>query len=164
MALTDGLLETEIRKVDELVINRDAKKWCNLPYPDHEDGCPNYGEKEVCPPNAPDIEEFIDMDREKWFVVGKFDIGKFEERMGERHPDWSSKKKRCNLYWQKSVKKKIRNVVEEFKASKDGEFVSTELPEALGVQVFATARNMGIPIKKDPDKYIYKISLVGRPP
>lgn len=163
MALTDGLVEINTYNVDELVINRDAKNWCNLPYPDHKNGCPNYGEKDVCPPNAPDIEDFIDTDKQKWFVTGKFDIGEFEERMGERHPNWTKKKKRCNLYWQKSVKKKIRERVEEFKGSKEGQFVSTELPEALGVQVFATARNLGIPLKKDPEKYIYKISMIGRP-
>lgn len=158
MTLTDGLVDIEVHRIDELVINKDAREWCKLPYPGHENGCPEYGEKEWCPDNVPEIEEFIDLKREKWLVVARFDIDRFEGRTEERHRD-KSRYKRCDL-WKESVESKIEKFIERF-VSGETDLVSTLAPEAMGVQVFATARKLGIPIKKEPEDYVYRIALVG---
>ncbi|MFP4045870.1 MAG: hypothetical protein ACLFS3_02325 [Candidatus Aenigmatarchaeota archaeon] len=146
----------------ELVLTEKAEEWCSLPYPDHPGGCPNYGEKEGCPPDAPDVDKFIDLNRRHWFVVVRFDLGSFEKKMKDKHPDWTSRQARCLLYWQNSVRKRLRKEVKRFKEDHP-ETVSTEIPEAMGVHVLATARKFDIPIRKDPEKYVYKIALVGYP-
>lgn len=151
-----------INITSNLVLTNRATDWCKLSYPDHPQGCPNYGEKEGCPPAAPRVSDFIDLDRKHWFISVRFDLGSFEEKMLNEHPDWSRRKARCLLYWQSSVRKKLREEVKEFKNNHPG-VVSTEVPEAMDVHVLATAKRVGIPIKRVPEKYVYKIALIGYP-
>ncbi len=79
--------------------------------------------------------------------------------MKEKHPEWSDRQARCCLYWQGSVRKQLREETKKF-ADKNG-MVYTLIPEAMGVNVIATARKLGVPIKAKPDDMIYKIALVG---
>ena len=80
--------------------------------------------------------------------------------MKNKHPDWSIKKCRCLLYWQKGVKKILKNKVLKFINGND-ELVYTLLPESMGIDVITTAQKLNIPIKRKPDNLIVKIALVG---
>lgn len=151
-----------IDATSRLVLEPDAREWCKLPYPGHPKGCPNYGEKDHCPPNAPWIEDWIDLCKPHWIIVCIFDLGHFELRMKKRHPDWSERQCRCVLYWQNTVKKRLRERCEENVRLRPGA-VYTLLPEAMGVNVIVTAMQLGIPIQPKPDGRVYKIALMGYP-
>jgi len=40
-------------------------------------------------------------------------------------------------------------------------FKVTYIPEAMGVDVFETCKNVGIPIERNPQHYVHKIAMVG---
>ena len=144
----------------QLVINPKTREWCKLPYPGHTKGCPNYGKKDDCPPKAPMVDEVFDLSKPHWLIVEEFNLGEFAEKMKEKHPHWSDKQSRCLLYWQGSVRKKLRLALEEFQ-EKMPDTIYTLLPEAMGVNVFLTAKKVGIKIDKNPMGTVYKIALVG---
>lgn len=156
------LMESKIIFIvkDDLDINHKAREWCKMPYPDHDDGCPNYNKKKECPPKAPFIEDFICLDEDMWFVIVKFNLKKQEERLREKHPDWSTKRCRCCLYWQGSVKKELKNTIKKHFPSVT--YVSTLVPEAMGVNVLTSVKKIGYPIKRNPEDIVYKVALVGR--
>jgi len=146
----------------KLFITDKTKDWCKLPYPNHPKGCPNYNNSEQCPPKVKMINEYFDLDRPHWFIINKFDILSFSNRMKEKHPNWSDKKSRCCLYWQNSVRKKLKGLCEQMKEI-NPEMEYTLIPEAMGVNVIKTAKRIGIPIKVRPKNYIIKIAFIGYP-
>ena len=54
-----------------VIVNRRAMgEWCQMPYPGHPKGCPNYDTgRPECPPNAPFVWDWIDKDKPQFFVV-----------------------------------------------------------------------------------------------
>lgn len=144
---------------EKLVIDYRSREWCKLPYPDHKNGCPNYGKKAECPPEAPLIKDFIDLTIPHWFIVVKFNILAHIKRMKEKHPMWSDRQAKCVLYWQGTVRKTLRDECLNFCRSSNRIF--TLLPEAMGVQVIQTAKKIGIPIEVKPKEFIHKIALIG---
>ena len=48
--------------------------WCTRPYPDHKKGCTNYNKLDRCPPKVCKISNFIDLDKDTWFLINKFDL------------------------------------------------------------------------------------------
>ena len=148
-----------------LVLDERAREWCTLPYPDHKHGCPNYGKKPECPPFAPLVGDFIDLDKNYWFIIIKFDLGSHvaEMKLKPRKDGkaWTDKQARCVLYWQKSVVKKLEAACIDFAKMLD--LVYTLVPEAMGVHVIKTVRQFDIPIKTRPTDTVYKIALVGYP-
>jgi hypothetical protein len=150
---------------DKLVVNPETKVWCKLPYPGHPNGCPNYGKKDVCPPRAPGVKEFFDFSLSLFFVVVKFDLEEHVKKMHERLPHWSERQCRNLLYWQPSVMKKLRGLVDDTFHLPDMNVFNdkvTYVPEAMGVDVFETCFRLGVPIERSPIKYVHKIALVGR--
>ena len=134
-----------------------------MPYPDHPKGCPNYGKRKECPPTAPLVQDYIDLEQPHWFIIQKYDLNAHVQRMKVKHPHWSDRQARCVLYWQGAVKGMLSKACKQFIKEHPG-LISTLIPEAMGVNVIATAIRMGIPIKARPDGTIYKIALVGHPP
>lgn len=153
---------------DNLILNEKAKIWCKLPYPSHPHGCPNYGKKDICPPRAPDVRDVLDFNESMFFVVIRFDIGEHARRMKEKHPGWTDRQAHCLLYWQPKVVKALheevgrRAFVVDSLSNKITHIV-TYVPEAMGVDVFGTCKLLGIPIERNPIKYVHKVALVGRP-
>ena len=145
---------------DSLVVNLDARDWCKIPYPRHPKGCPNYGHKEVCPPTAPIIFDFIDTKLPMRLVAVEFDLAAHIRRMLIRHPRWTEPQTRNVLYWQGSVNKRLRISCERYKIPGT---VVTLCPEAMGVNVLQTAKNLGIPIESRPKFKVFKIALMGWP-
>ncbi len=145
--------------IEELVVDYRTRAWCKLPYPGHPEGCPNFGKKEICPPRAPLIEQVI---KPPFFLVGvKFNLKKHTERMKRKHPDWSKRKARCLLYWQKKVNKRLRELSEKVSSNiPDSKIVY--IPEATGVDVFETCRKNGLTLDKNPDEIVWKIAIIGK--
>lgn len=144
---------------DDIVVDLRAREWCKLPYPGHPHGCPNYGVSQNCPPKCPLITEYIDIEQGGYLHTVEFDIAEHMRKMKDAHPHWTERQCRNPLYWQGSVRKRLRESVES-RMTLEGE-VYTLIPEAMGVHVFRTARGMGIPIKKYPERVVYKIALSG---
>lgn len=143
-------------------LNREGElinPWCLWSYPGHSKGCPNYGKKEICPPNAPLVDKFFDLSKPHWFIIVSFDLGAHVERMFLKHPDWSMRQARCVLYWQGTANKSLRLKTEAF--CKNTDLIYTYCPEAMGVHCIKTAKSLGIPIKTRPKDIVYKMSMVG---
>ena len=156
-------MDDVIEVTGQLVITPRARDWCKLPYPGHPNGCPNNGQRPCCPPTAPMVDAFIDLEQPHWFVIERFNLKDHKERMLFTHTDWSDRQAKCVLYWQGTVKKRLREKTETFIQTHPGA-VYTLLPEAMGVNVIVTARRLGIPIEIKPENFVHKISLVGYPP
>lgn len=148
--------------VVKLRVNLKAREWCKLPYPDHPNGCPNYGKRVTCPPDAPLIYDFLDLDKPVYLISVQFDLASHIEKMLSKHPAWSERQARCVLYWQGSVNKELKTECDIFK-KQHPEVVTTICPEAMGVNVIETARWCGFQVDTKPAKTVYKIALAGEP-
>ncbi len=155
------IMEIEIKQ-EQLRINMKTRDWCKLPYPDHPKGCPNYGCVLRCPPQAPLIQNFINLNKTLYLIVVEFNFAQHISKMKSLHPNWSDRQARCCLYWQNSVNKELENACTLFKWSHP-EMITTRCPEAMGVNVIATAQLAGIPIEVKPTTKVYKIALAGYP-
>jgi len=135
-----------IYKIKKLVISEHTDFWCRLPYRGHPKGCPNYGKKQGCPP-CRTIESWFDVSRPLYLVHSEFDLKSHTQKMLEAHPKWSERQAKCCLYWQGTARKQLRRRIwhaEEILGT-DG---YNSCPEALGVNVFVTARKSGLILEK----------------
>lgn len=147
---------------DKLVINYRASEringrpaWCELPYPGHKKGCPNYGKG--CP--LPRVGDYFDLSRPHWFAIIRFDILDFSIRMKTKHPHWTERQCRCVLYWQNGVRKKLDEYCRKFIG--DHDLIFHKIPEAMGVNVILTMRKLKQPIEMKPEFSVCKIALIG---
>lgn len=143
----------------QLIVDYRAREWCKLPYPGHPKGCPNFGHKATCPPQVCCIEGFIDLGKPMWLVVEAFDLRGHMDRMKATHPTWSNRQARCVLYWQASVNKRLQEACSVQAQHENG--VYTVCPEAMGVNVILTAKQLGLPVHNRPRDVVFKIGLVG---
>lgn len=147
-----------IEATGSLLIDKGARNWCKLPYPNHPKGCPNYGRRINCPPQAPHIENVYDFLQPCWFVIVDFDLKAQAERMKRKHLNWTDRQCRCLLYWQGGVNKRLRQeaIIE---ARKRKAHISM-VPEAMGIDIIKTLQNLGVPIKQRPTSIVYKAALL----
>lgn len=154
--------ENMIYKVNDILeIDYKCRGYCIIPYHGHPKGCPNFGNHEQCPPKAPLISNFFDLNENLFFVVEEFDLRSYFEQMKVKHPDWTDAQLRNLLYWQGGVRKKLKEKTEQLIRTTGSNMIYTLLPEAMGVMVINTALKLGIPIEKKPRDRIFKIALVG---
>lgn len=147
----------------EIVIDYSVRKLCLRPYPNHPHGCPNYGKKPTCPPLSPKIEDVFDMSRLVFVVWVTFDFAAHREKMKAKHPTWTQRQIDCCLYWQGGVRKKLRaEIARALSCFQDSsEYVAFDCPEALGVNVTATMKNLDIKLEWPPETIVYKVALFG---
>jgi len=130
--------------------------WCMAPYPNHPKGCPNFPK---CCESRTDFNEYQDYD---WFaVVEEFNLKNHAEKMKEKHQGWSERQARCVLYWQNSLRKRLREEVQKFAVPLMGDII-LDIPEACGINLFATMAKHDLYLKTNPDM-VYKIMMVGKP-
>jgi len=154
-----------VEVTNKLIINHRAesrvggrKAWCELPYPGHKKGCPNF--PILC--NFPKVEEYYDLSKPHWFAIMPFDIAQFAAKMKAKHPKWTEKQCRCVLYWQNTVRKHLRNKCSQFIGNKD--LIFHLIPEGMGVNVMLTMRrNLKLEIEIKPVNIVRKIALIGSP-
>lgn len=143
---------------------------CTQNYYLHKYGCPNFGEKEGCPPNVLHISQQYDLDSINILLL-KFPFESYISQKKELHPDWSMRAL-CNpRHWQNHLKTSLNeywNSIEE----KYPEYKLIKNPEAQGVNVEKTLKQLDIDLqwpKTDehsqiceiPD-YIYHVYLFGK--
>lgn len=129
--------------------------WCRAPYPGHTKGCPNFPD---CVKQHPDFKTLPD--REWFAVVEDFDLKAHAERIKAKHPGWSERQARNVLYWQNGVRRQLRDKALKEYQPLSGDILLT-IPEACGVNVFATMTKHGLVLKKNPDT-VHKIMLIGK--
>jgi len=151
---------TVLIKLDRIDYTEKAREWCKLPYPDHPKGCPAYGRRKDCPPNAPRFHERFDPPF--YLVAVRFDLAEHAKKMRVKHPDWSEKQARCLLYWQRQVDKQLKKECLKLLDKLPASFDYTMKPEAMGVNVITTALKIYIPIETKPQNYVWKIAIIGK--
>ncbi len=140
-------------------------KTCNSPrglcareYPNHKRGCPNYNKKEGCPTDVLMFDMVYDLFEPVYAIYNMFDFGGHIERMREKHPKWSQRQLECCLYWQGSARKELRKRIAVFKAEFT-EYTIIVVPEAMGVNVTETMKNIGIELEWPPRTITYQIAF-----
>jgi len=129
----------------------------------HPKGCPNFGERILCPPQALKFPDIIDMNQPIYLIYNRFEFGEHVKKMKEKHPDWSQRQCKCCLYWQGTARKHLKSKINDFLCGFPGCIVLT-CPEATGVNVTATMKNAtGIELEWPPVKYVYQVAIVGYP-
>ena len=93
-------------------------------------------------------------------VYNVFDFGGHITKMFERHPDWTFRQLANCLYWQPTARKDLRIEVSKFLTAHNGMQV-VYTPEAMGVDVTGTMRNVGIELEWPPKTVTYQIAIAG---
>lgn len=148
------------------VLQSSVRSLCRKPYPLHKRGCPNFGKKPRCPPQAPLLQDTLDLNRPVWAVFNRFHLGAHVAAMREKHPDWSSRQLYCVLYWQPRARKQLRAILRQFVAEHQlpGQRIQVVgCPEAQGVNVTETMRRAGVILEWPPREYAYQVALCGTP-
>lgn len=145
---------------NELSYGLVAPKLCCTPYHNHPKGCPNFNKRKDCPPFVQSIDQVLDLNKPMMIAGVKFDLGEHVNRMKEAHPEWTEYQTKCCLYWQGSVRKKLKTVVEELLRAND-KFYAMYSPEAHGVNMTRTMKNIGIELEWPPERWVWKIALLG---
>ena len=155
----DDLIIVEIDK-SKLVTGLNTHNLCQLPYPNHPKGCPNYSVKKGCPPHVQRADRVFDLDKEMYMIGARFDFGNHIEKMKDKHPDWSDRQLGCVLYWQGTLRKRLKEVVADFLRGKPDLTVNF-CPVAHGINMTGTMKNIGVELEWMPKKYSWCIAMVG---
>jgi len=143
-------------ELEDVVYDERARNgtWCCLPYPNHKKGCPNFPK---CISERPD---FLSLPNKKWVAITEeFDLKKHARRMKEKHPHWTERQCRNVLYWQNGVRSRLKKKAMKIYHPLCGDIL-LDIPEANGVNVFATMAKNGVLLKANPD-YVTKVMMVG---
>ena len=149
---------TEPVKLEMVVYNEKARNgaWCASPYTGHKQGCPNF--RKECTFRRPDFRNIADK-YNWWAVTEVFDLKSHAEAMKLKLPDWTDRQCRNPLYWQGSVRRRLREKAEKLVVLGS---IILDIPEACGVEVFETMALVGIKLERSPD-IVIKVMLVGWP-
>jgi hypothetical protein len=137
-------------------------RWCCSPYKNHPHGCPNFilG----CTTKRQPFSELIQKYNRWYAVIEEFDLKTHAEKMKTKYPHWTDRQCRNPLYWQGSVRKKLKlkaerlsDYLEYFNGSRG---FLLDIPEANGINVFETMANAGIILERIPD-IVKKIMIIG---
>jgi len=144
----------------KIFYSKKMQDLCKNPYPNHPKGCPNYGKRKTCPPNAPLIDKILDFKKPVYIIYTNFQIGKFARKMKKKHPGWTERQIYNPLYWQGKARKEHREEVRRFLKKNPG-IISIKCPEGYGVNVQLLMKNVGISLEWPPRKITRIISLAG---
>lgn len=140
------------------------RSLCVKPYKNHKKGCPNYGKRLDCPPLAPMFDEVFDVSKPIYAIFSTFDLFSHTEKMRKRHPDWTELQLLNVLYWQGTARKQLKERIHDFsKIYREKGYYTTTSPEAMGVDVTTTLKNVGIELEWPARNTVYKIAFAGIP-
>lgn len=141
-----------------------VRDLCTKRYHNHPKGCPNFNKRADCPPNVKLLPEIFDTTRTFWALWAEFDLAAQVERMRAKLPLWTYPQLSCCLYWQGSVRKFLRDNTRKWIANyakTHKGVIYTEGPEAIGVDVTATMKQIGVTLEWPPKQIVRKIILLG---
>ena len=152
-------------KIDrlKLVVDYTVRYLCYKPYPNHPKGCPNFGKRPTCPPKAPFVVDYFDLSKGLWIVWIDFDFAAHVRRMERKHPGWSKRQKECCLYWQGTANRMLKDAIAdvEYYLQGTGNWKTSFCPEAMGVNVTATMKNIGVTLEWPPQEVVRKVAIIG---
>ncbi len=128
--------EAAYYKEVKLVIDVKLREICKSPYYNHPKGCPNYGVKKGCPPQALLFHKIYDLSYPVYVIYNAFDLEAYAEKMRKVHPGWA------------------------FLSMHPGYEVNT-CPEAIGVNVTQTMESIGILLEWPPVHKTYQVAIAG---
>lgn len=134
---------------------------CTKPYKDHPRGCPNYGKKPICPPQAPALGAVFDLTHIVYAVVNRFSLADHAIKMKQRHPNWTERQCRNLLYWQGTARKQLKEGIKWAQGRSRTPLLPLLIPEATGVNVTRTVAQMNITISWPPIYFAYQVALLG---
>ena len=129
-----------------------VRGWCRMPYPGHPQGCPNAGD---CSLFLDDLQERVRLASRVHLVWVVFDLDEQERRMAEIHPDWTSRQCRNLLYWQRGVRRDLREAASTL--FPHGDLVIGA--EGGGVDFYLTMRRIGVPL--DTMRDLHDVRVIG---
>lgn len=138
---------------------RNFKGWCQLPYPKHPKGCPNYGKRDDCPPNQP---YFLDLFRPEVRVAFlKFDFETYLDWRRAQHPTWTNRALRNPWYFQSHLDANLEREIKKLNGA-DG-FAPVYTAEAMGANMHLTCLRAGVGLEWPPTKNMYRVAILARP-
>jgi len=142
------------------VVDKSVRKLCRCQYPLHPKGCPNWNKRLSCPPKAPMIYDTLDLSEDVYAIYNIFNYKSHVNKMRRKHPDWSDRQIKCVLYWQGTARKRLRGKIGVFK-NLFTDYIIVMCPEAQGVNLTETMKNVGIILEWPPENLAYQIVLAG---
>jgi len=144
------------------VIDYSVRGLCVKQYHRHKMGCPNFGTKAGCPPQAPYFDNYYDMAQPIYAIWNEFDLAAHVAKLRGKYPAWTDYQLRCCLYWQPTARKQLDNQLKLFGNEHHG-LIITKCPEAMGINITETMRAIGIILEWPPVNKTYQIALAGYP-
>lgn len=151
------------------VIDPDMRGLCKKPYHNHPNGCPNYGKRDTCPPRSPQLKDVFDTSGPIWVLWTEFDLGAHREKQRKRHPGWSERQLVNCRHWQGTVRKFLRAECEKWVVrahtalgpNMANRLEFTTCPEAMGLNVTATMKGIGVTLEWPPKNTTRMVYLAG---
>jgi predicted metal-binding protein len=148
------------------VVDYAVRRLCTHPYYNHPKGCPNFGKRNTCPPQAPLIENVLDMSKKILAVWVSFNLADHRNEMRKKHPAWTRRQLDCCLYWQGRLNKRLGRLVDEqltryMLVDNQTALVVLHVPEANGVNVTETMKQCGVELEWPPERTVVKVALIG---
>lgn len=144
------------------VFDKSVRNLCVQSYPRHPKGCPNFNKKKGCPPNVPVFWDIYDTTRLIFVIWNVFDLAGHVQRIKGLHPNWSQAQLECCLYWQGTARKQLKQQIKRWLQVYPDMHAET-CPEAMGVNVTATMKDIGVELEWPPVKNTIQVALLAYP-
>ena len=142
-------------------IDYNVRQLCKRPYPNHSNGCPNFGKRASCPPKCKRFETIITTNSSIYVIWNIFDFAKHVAKMKAKHLNWSQRQLECCLYWQGTARKNLRIEIERFKTKYPFDWMILLCPEACGINVTTTMAKLGHKLEWPPVNKTYQVAIAG---
>lgn len=143
---------------------------CTQPYFNHNNGCPNFGVRDDCPPNVKHISEEFEMDSIHILLL-EFPLNDYYLQKKVIHPDWTNSALINPRHWQSYVRARMNREWENVKEDYSG-YEMIRNPEGQGVNVEETLKLVGIEMDWSDmgeeeeiisiAQRIYRVALIGK--
>lgn len=168
-----------IKRIEEKSIIRypEVLDFCYYPYPGHPNGCPNidkcHSDKKI-----PYFSEVVKNSKftHYYLISINFNFAKYKTFRKKENPEFfnSEARLKCLIYWQNSVKKLLKQKIEDLINNQNSLFIAgcgsgmkikgynkyVYSMEAMGINVFSTLKLNKIPFELKPKNKIILCSLI----
>jgi len=143
-----------------------VRSLCIKRYAGHPYGCPNFGTRSDCPPDAPLLVDVFDVAQPFWALWVDFDLTQWVAKIQAGHPEWTYKQCANLWYWQPKARKFLRSHARAWASNYEKRWNKqdiklTEAPEAMGVDVTSTMKRIGVHLEWPPKNIVREIFLLG---
>lgn len=153
----------------------EIEDFCRYPYPDHPNGCINILKCQML--NVPNFDVILECGDYSYFylVYLEFDFKEYKEIRSEQNPEFfnSEGRLRCNRYYQNSLKKIIKDYIEDIRKNNKDFYVlgcgsgfklsfqkQVASMENVCINVFSTMKLNGIKFEVKPTNKIVFCNLL----